>query len=176
MGASCYFCSTGQGTPIPEKEPGDAIGVCRICHVLSCQAHGTRDKNVPRWVCVLCDATILTIAGVLQSDSEEIVAEAIEAVGAEFVAAARQVRSAQRYFAGRREDVWQRIVNTAQESSVAPLDRRIDRAFRTLWESLSDDGRLLIGSAVAMARVLNLPDEELVDVLQRARLGLGEYA
>ena len=161
---------------MPGIEPGDAIGVCRICHVLSCQAHGTRDKNVPRWVCVLCDASLLTVAGVLQSDSEEVVTEALEGVGPELTAAARQIRSAPGYFADRREDVWRRILTRAEEISAEPLDPRIDRAFRTLWESLSDVGRLLVGSAVAMAREVDLHDEALVEVLQKARLGLGEYA
>ena len=113
MTASCYLCAIGNKT-IPNTDGGDAVGVCKLCNVLACQGHAVRDANYPRWICVLCDLTLLTVAAVLQSGDESAQRAVLSDVSEEMIRAARSIRSARQYFRNRPRDSWGWIQDAAE--------------------------------------------------------------
>jgi len=173
MSASCYLCATGHSATIPNTAAGDAVGVCQVCGVLACQGHGIRDANYPRWICVICDPSLLAVAALLQSDSKSA-QQALTGVPEALIPAARTIRSAREYFDARSNDSWWWVVDDARSIAEAlPMD---DRTLGPLLSSLSPDGRLLLSCALAIADRLKLEDEELIPLLRQLRSGTRAYA
>jgi len=167
MTASCYLCAIGNKT-IPNTDAGDALGVCQICNVLACQGHGGRDANYPRWICVLCDLTLLTVAGVLQSGDEGAQRAALSDVSEEVIRAARSIRSARQYFRNRPRDSWGWIQSAAEEYRGLPASA-LDSELSPMWRGMSDDGQEMIRCALAIVDKLDLRDSELIGILRGVR-------
>lgn len=68
--ATCEACAAGIGTmPNPIGDHGEGIGTCMNCHSHACGDHGHRDANVPEFICVECDPSLLVAsAAVLGRD------------------------------------------------------------------------------------------------------------
>lgn len=63
--ANCYACLvTNQTLQQPKGSLNEAIGCCRNCNSLICGHHGHRDPNVPEFICVLCDPSLLVASAV----------------------------------------------------------------------------------------------------------------
>src|SRR6185369_2552992 len=167
MTASCYLCAIGNKT-IPNTDAGDALGVCQICNVLACQGHAVRDANYPRWICVLCDLTLLTVAGVLQSGDEGAQRAALSNVSEEVIRAARSIRSARQYFRNRPRDSWGWIQSAAEEYRGLPASA-LDSELSPMWRGMSDDGQEMIRCALAIVDKLDLRDSELIGILRGVR-------
>jgi len=167
MTASCYLCAIGNKT-IPNTDAGDAVGVCQICNVLACQGHAVRDANYPRWICVLCDLTLLTVAGVLQSGDEGAQRAALSDVSEEVIRAARSIRSARQYFRNRPRDSWGWIQGAAEEYRGLPASA-LDGELSRMWRDMSDDGQEMIRCALAIVDKLDLRDSELIGILRGVR-------
>jgi hypothetical protein len=172
MAATCYLCAIGHKT-IPNTQAGDAVGACKICGVLACQGHGVRDASYPRWICVLCDLTLLAVAAVLQGGDENAQA-ALRDVSEEVVRAARSIRSARQYFEGRAKDSWWWIAAAAEEYRHLPPSA-LDAATSRMWRGLTDDGRELMGCALAIVDRLEVPDAELIAPLRGVRAGAAPH-
>ena len=170
MTASCYLCAIGNKT-IPNTDGGDALGVCKLCNVLACQGHAVRDANYPRWICVLCDLTLLTVAAVLQSGDESAQRAVLGDVSEEMIRAARSIRSARQYFRNRPRDSWVWIQDAAEESGGLPASA-LDGELARTWRAMSDDGQEMIRCALAIVDKLDLPDPELIGILRGVRAGV----
>ena len=165
MTASCYLCAIGSKT-IPYCEAGDAVGVCKVCSVLACQGHAVRDANYPRWICVLCDVTLLATAAVLQSGDED----ALRDVSRELIDLARPIRSARQYFEGR-GDSWSWVAEAAREYRDLPASALEGESAR-VWRRLTADGQELMRCAMAIADRLEVRDSETLGFLRGLRAAL----
>jgi hypothetical protein len=170
MAATCYLCAIGHKT-IPNTQAGEAVGVCKVCSVLACRGHGVRDANYPRWICVLCDLTVLTVAAVLQSGDEGAQQAALRDVSEEVIRTARSIRSARQYFEGRPMDSWSWIADAAGEYRQLPLSA-LDGATSRMWRGLTGDGQEMMRCALAIVDRLEVPDAELIEILRRVRAGV----
>ncbi|HXU56184.1 MAG TPA: hypothetical protein VN744_12180 [Casimicrobiaceae bacterium] len=169
MTASCYLCAIGNKT-IPDTDAGDAVGVCKLCHVLACQGHAIRDANYPRWICALCDLTLLTVAAVLQSGDEGAQPDALSEVSEEVIRAARSIRSARQYFRNRPRKSWDWLQRAADEFRGLPASA-LDGELSRLWRDMSDDGQEMIRCALAIADKLEVRDADLIGILRGVRAG-----
>jgi len=136
--------------------------------VLACQGHAVRDANYPRWICVLCDLTLLTVAGVLQSGDEGAQRAALSDVSEEVIRAARSIRSARQYFRNRPRDSWGWIQSAAEEYRGLPASA-LDGELSPMWRGMSDDGQEMIRCALAIVDKLDLRDSELIGILRGVR-------
>jgi hypothetical protein len=170
MTASCYLCAIGNKT-IPNTDAGDALGVCQLCNVLACRGHAVRDANYPRWICVLCDLTLLTVAAVLQSGDEGAQRAALSDVSEEVIRTARSIRSARHYFRNRPRDSWGWIEQAAEEYRGLPASA-LDGELSPMWRDMSDDGQEMIRFALAIIDKLDVRDAELIGVLRGVRAGV----
>ena len=165
MAASCYLCAIGNKT-IPHTEAGDALGVCKLCGVLACQGHAVRDASYPRWICVLCDITLLATAAVLQSGDQD----ALRDISEELIELARPIRSARQYFEGR-GDSWWWVAEAAREYRDLPASALEGESAR-VWQRLSGDGQELMRCAMAIADRLEVRDSETLGILRGLRAAL----
>lgn len=63
---TCQACVAGFGVvqrPIGDR--GEAIGTCANCHSHACGYHGHRDANVPEFICVECDPSLLVASAAM---------------------------------------------------------------------------------------------------------------
>lgn len=167
MTASCYLCAIGNKT-IPGTDAGDALGVCKLCNVLACQGHAIRDANYPRWICVLCDLTLLTVAAVLQSGDEDLQGAALIDVSEETIRAARSIRSARQYFRNRPRDSWGWIQDAAEEYRGLPASA-LDGELSRMWRDMSGDGQEMMRCALAIVDKLDVADPQLIGILRGVR-------
>ena len=60
VSANCQACMVGiRKLPQGVGNPSEPLGSCRSCHSLTCGHHGHRDPNVPEFICVECDPSLL---------------------------------------------------------------------------------------------------------------------
>ena len=168
MSSMCYLCASGHSTVIPGTHAGDAVGVCKTCHILACQGHGVRDVNFPRWICVLCDANLLAVAAIVQTSAAGAQSSLLSDVSDTLIAAAKLIRSVRRYFAGRPSDSWNWVEEQAG-SYVERMSLAGDDELQRIWKSLRTENKLMLGSALAMVKKLELPDHGLINLLRRLR-------
>ena len=58
--ADCLCCVNNIGKlRNPRGSPHEPLGSCQNCHSLACGHHGHRDPNVPEFICVECDPSLL---------------------------------------------------------------------------------------------------------------------
>lgn len=170
MTASCYLCAIGNKT-IPDTEAGDAVGACKVCGVLACQGHAVRDATYPRWICVLCDLTLLTVAAILQSGDEDAQQAALRGVSEEVVRSARAIGSARQYFQRRAEGSWSWLPKAADDYRGLPASALEGVASR-MWRRLPDDGQELMRCALAIVDKLKIADDEMPEMLRHVRAGV----
>jgi hypothetical protein len=117
---------------------------------------------------VLCDLTLLTVAGVLQSGDEGAQRAALSDVSEEVIRAARSIRSARQYFRNRPRDSWGWIQSAAEEYRGLPASA-LDSELSPMWRGMSDDGQEMIRCALAIVDKLDLRDSELIGILRGVR-------
>jgi hypothetical protein len=117
---------------------------------------------------VLCDLTLLTVAGVLQSGDEGAQRAALSDVSEEVIRAARSIRSARQYFRNRPRDSWGWIQSAAEEYRGLPASA-LDGELSPMWRGMSDDGQEMIRCALAIVDKLDLRDSELIGILRGVR-------
>jgi hypothetical protein len=165
VAADCFHCNVGSGT-IPGTTKGAALGCCRICHVLACQAHGSRDPTYPRWICVACDSSLLAASGaaVSQNIADAALLSSRLLRERDFYRTLDAFLLAHPEFESFRTEV--PIVQTTanQRLREGPAGR--------LWKSLSIEGKRLLAAAILIADRLQLRHGDIVEGL---RLMLEEY-
>lgn len=163
MAASCYLCDV-RAASISGRAAGDALGTCRLCHVLACTAHAVRDPNYPRWICVLCDSTLLTAAAGLHSTSSSVTTVAS-------LVSSALTREAARYptltdFLTQRPDMaW---VGEAVPELLDRIPQRLrpGSAVAQLWSNLDAEGQRLFAAAFAIAIRLDVAPAFFIEPLR----------
>ena len=135
---------------------GMGIGACVNCHSVTCGWHGHRDANVPEFICVQCDPSILAASAAFLSDAPD-----------DSIASA-----ARTYFRYPSVGLW--LVQSVEEfierrpgygvSFFADLQPRFD-------SGRSDVPGQLVAAAIRIISVLEIPDSaaphSLVELLRR---------
>src|SRR5262245_25292033 len=79
--ATCEACAANIGDlPNPSGVRGDGIGTCKNCHSIACGHHGQREPNVPEFICVECNPSLLIAsAAMLEQEEDRALSEDLEA-------------------------------------------------------------------------------------------------
>ena len=163
MSSSCYLCYAAVGA-IPGRQPGDALGTCQNCSVLACSAHAQRDPNYPRWICVLCDTSLLTAAGIASSDMAAPQVQSGLLIPPRLYEESTRYRSLEDFLRDRPEYDWVRIaVAGVVEQAPARFTTDLTESF---WFTRSREGQRFIAAAIAIAQRLEIPEDELIEALR----------
>lgn len=156
----CYHCRNGTHT-IPGQFAGAPEGICLKCHVAACRGHAGRDPNYPRWVCVICDSTLLTASAIQASGSTTILTQLVSSA----ILRDKGLYQNLEAFIEARPDM--RWILVDAEKTLYLIERHIgNRASVAIWEPLTQEGRLMIAAAIALVRRLKIEPQELVEVLR----------
>lgn len=163
MSATCYLCDGGCSV-IPRTKAGDALGTCQSCSILACSAHAQRDSSYPRWVCCLCDASLLVASGIsasggasLRSALTVLVSSAMLREGARYetLAAFLEHRPAYSWLA---DDV-DGVVEAAR-GRFTTIDTE------PFWFGLSPEGQRFMAAAILLVERLDLSEDDLIEALR----------
>ncbi len=160
MAAQCYLCKAGT-QPIPGQNTGDPLGVCLKCHVTACRGHAARDPNHPRWVCVVCDTTLLAASAVRAGGSTSVLAQLISSALLRDEGLFPDLNA---FLEARPEMRW--VVDDVERTL-----REGDQHFRQgatamMWRSLTLEARRMIAAAIVIVRRLRINTWELVEGLR----------
>lgn len=160
MAAQCYHCQTGT-QPIPGQKTGDPLGVCLKCHVTACRGHAARDPNYPRWVCVVCDTSLLAASAVGAGGSTSVLAQLISSA---LLRDEGLFPNLNAFLNARPEMRWvlEDVERTVQEGD----SHFRQGAIATMWQSLTPEARRMIAAAIVIVRRLRINTWELVEGLR----------
>ena len=127
-------------------------------------SHAQRDPHSPRWICVLCDPTLLTGAGIATSENlanESILASLISSA---IVQEGARYRSVEVFLEQR--PAYREVVR-----NVEGVVRSASRTFTTnetepFWFGLSREGKCLVATAIILVQNLRIPEHTLVETLR----------
>jgi len=72
-GAACFLCETNVGQLSGGIGQADQpLGCCNSCHSFACGLHAHRDRNVPEYICVLCDPSLLAASAVVLDGAQDV--------------------------------------------------------------------------------------------------------
>jgi hypothetical protein len=172
MGAACYLCEMNYGT-IPGHSPGDAVGACKLCGALACLAHGLRNGSRPAYICGCCLPNLLIAAATRQTGGKAAAPPADDPgpssyPPAGYTAWARDIDEVADVLGDPADDRW-----AWMRSDVEFLSRPFDAAevpeeLRGYARPGAAAARQLLGTAMALAVALRLPEHELLPALQVA--------
>lgn len=165
MSTGCYACQSGAKT-ISGSSGTDVLGSCKICCILTCSGHAQRDSFYPRWICVLCDPTLLTAAGIAASanlSNESILASLISSA---IVQEGARYSSVEVFLEQR--PAYRALVSSAELERVVNVAPRIFTTNETepFWFGLSIEGKRLVAAAIILVQNLEIPEHTLVEALR----------
>jgi hypothetical protein len=174
MTASCYLCLKGHTRPIPGSSLGDAEATCRTCGILACAGHGFRDRTVPAYYCVLCKVAALTVAGATTGGGgTPDIAPLLPGEDSAVRVAASAIRSARAEFQSpQAEPNWPWVLAEAESFASMPASALAGSNIERWWARLPEEGRLLVGCALAIVDRLELPSEDVLPLLQLMMTGV----
>ena len=163
MPTECYACHSGTGI-IPGTSATNVLGSCKICCILTCSRHAQRDPHYPRWICVLCDPTLLTGAAIATSENlanESILASLISSA---IVQEGARYRSVEVFLEQR--PAYREVVTDVE--GVVESAPRIFTTNETepFWFGLSREGQRLVAAAIILVQNLKIPEHALVEALR----------
>lgn len=160
MPAKCYHCQTGT-QPIPGQNKGDPLGVCLKCHVMACRGHAVRDPNYPRWICVVCDTTLLAASAVRAGGSTSVLAQLMSSA---LLRDEGLFPNLNAFIEARPEMQWvlEYVEETLQEGDI----HFQQGATATMWRSLTPEAQRMIAAAIVIVRRLRIDTWELVEGLR----------
>lgn len=163
MAASCYLCNRGYPT-IPGILPGEAIGVCENCSIMACEAHAQRDPNYPRWICVLCDTSLLTAAGISASGGASLSTTLTVLVSNAMLKDGSRYERLEQFLEERPNYSW--VSAQLNETLEKAPSQFTTNATKPFWFGLSQEGKRFIAAAIIIVESLNLSEDELVEALR----------
>lgn len=157
----CHHCQNGTQT-IPGRYRGLPEGICLRCHVATCRGHGARDPNYPRWICVVCDSTLLAVSAIQANGATSIIAQLT--TSAIFHSDRGLYTNLESFVESRPEMEW--LLAKAPET-LKRIETTIESALaRNIWESLSPEGRDMFSAAISLAIQLEISKWELIDIVR----------
>lgn len=174
MGASCYLCERSYNT-INGQRTGDAVGACKLCGVLACLAHGSRNANDPAFVCGCCMPNLLTVAAAWhlgEGDTPPAPSpndrQTSPRSPSGFAQMAPRISKLDDVIPDIAGDQWAWIHNDIEYLLKLLADREAPAALRAFAEPDAIVARTLMAAAIAIATKLNLPSDEMHPMLQQA--------
>lgn len=169
-GARCQSCANGIGAlakPVGNKD--EPLGTCRNCHSLACGHHAHRDPNVPEFICVECDPSLLAASAAkivatrvhLNSPLLErlLAGYHLSALPSEYWAVS-SLEDFQRRRPGYSQDIFYIARNRASLNFEQAMGKYPDE--RRLWEALTglrdEVEKLLIGACIIL-RFMEVPPQ-----------------
>ena len=164
MAASCYLCANGVCKAIGGVGNVDPLGACQNCSIFACSGHAHFDSGYPRWICVSCDTTLLTGAGIAISGA------AMKDLALTLHFPETMIEQGSRYrsvneFLQLRPSYGQLMAGWQCVFEIA-WDRLRNEQSCEFWDCLSDDGKKLVAAAIHIVNRLNIPDNQLVEMLR----------
>lgn len=160
MTATCYLCDHGFGTIPGLTKSNKPEGSCKICGVFSCAGHGRRDRNVRRYECVACVPSLLVSSAVARDDRAAILFGEFRSESDPLLLVATVDEFLRRWPSFRN-----RLVS-AMQSAEFDLSRTFTTEDTELaWHGMGEDARQLVAAAIAVARIIGAPPDELPSAL-----------
>ena len=166
MPTGCFICNSGTSRLIPGLLAGYVLGSCQKCSILACSGHAQRDPNHPRWICVLCDPTLLTAAGIAASRSvfdgsvlTSLISPALVQEGANYPSVEVFIQRRPAYIQIR---LMERLAYVLE---LAP-QRFSSMETEKFWFGLSDQGKRLVGAAIVLVQSLEISEDSLLEALR----------
>ncbi len=163
MASGCYLCDTGHDK-ISDKNAGKVLGVCENCSILACEAHAQRDPNHPRWICVLCDTSLLTAAGITTSNGSSLNSVLTVLISSAILKDGSRYKTLEQFLEDRPNYSW--ILNQIDEVLVLARKRFTTDITEPFWFGLSEQGQKLIAAAIIIAERFELSEYDLVETLR----------
>lgn len=140
---------------------GNPLGTCQKCHVLACAGHAARDPNYPRWICVVCDVSLLARSAVATAGAASLL---IQLFSSALLAEEAVYPTLEAFLEARPDFRW--VLDY-----VGQIHIEADQRFQTggtarLWTTLTPEGRRMIAAAIAIARRLEIDPRELAEGLR----------
>ena len=166
MPTGCFICNSGTSRLIPGLLAGYVLGSCQKCSILACSGHAQRDPNHPRWICVLCDPTLLTAAGIAASRHVADVSFLTSLISPALVQEGADYPSLEVFI--QRRPAYMRIRLTERLAYVLDLAPQQFSSMETeeIWYGLSDEGKRLVGAAIALVQILKISEDNLIEALR----------
>jgi len=160
MATSCYLCHTGH-QEISNVTPGDVLGICQNCSIAACDAHAHRNPHSPCWVCVICDKSVLGIAGALTADNSHFL---LSRISEKTIEQARKFSTIQEFIRLRPEYKW-------IDDFLGQKYEFCQENFRTgktepLWYGFSENGRNLIVGALLIIEKYGIHYSDVITFLR----------
>ena len=162
MGASCYCCNSGHNQ-IPGTHPGDSLGACENCSILSCAAHGHRDGSYPRWICVVCDSSLLAGASLHHHDNGQVaqyLSIPIVRQGQRYETLSDFLRYRPKYV--QQENWLQREAGDILTQAPVRFTTQITEPF---WVGFEENGKQLMAAAIGLAMRIGLQAGDVIEPL-----------
>ena len=163
MSVECYLCELGVDL-VPDKSSGKIVGVCKKCHVMACDAHAVRDGNFPRWICGICDTSILAVSAVLSEDGIALKNPLIALVSSAAAQEGADYQTLEAFIGDRNNLVW---LKNRVNYVINVIENRFNPAAREAFHSLTSEGQRMMAAAIQLASDSSIPDGELMEVLRR---------
>jgi len=160
VAARCYFCQTGTQL-IPGHNRGDPLGVCLKCHVMACRGHAARDRNYPRWVCVVCDTSLLTASAVRAGGATSVLSQLISSA---LLRGEGLFPNLNAFLDAQPEMRW--VLEDVERTLLEGDHRFRQNATAGMWQSLTPDARRMVAAAIVIVRRLRINKWELVEGLR----------
>ena len=157
MPTSCYCCHAGH-KKIPNTILGDVLGSCENCSILACAAHAQRDASYPRWICVLCDTSLLAAASLAHQSRPITLAHAF--VSPWVFQQALHYHTLDDFLQRRPKHAW--LKNAVLETVGAASERFRTPQTESLWFGLSEEGQRLMGAALTIILKLRIQRADIV--------------
>jgi hypothetical protein len=128
---------------------------------MACRGHAGRDPNYPRWICVVCDITLLAASAARGAGTTSVLAQ-LFASG--LLRDEGLFRNLNEFLEAQPEMQW---VLEDVEGTLREGERHLwQSTSAVIWQSLTPDGRRMIAAAIVIARRLRIEPWELVEGLR----------
>jgi hypothetical protein len=176
MSAGCYLCELNLGF-IPGQSPGDAVGACKLCGVLACLAHGYRNASKPAYTCGVCVPNLLAVAAVKRLPTGDQAPYRPPGgsplfdpnAPPDFGVWASDINNVEDVIVDFGGDHWRSIRRDA-DYLVRSLAAATPAPLQPFTRSGSDQARVLMATAIALAVHMRLPAHEMIPILRDAIL------
>ena len=182
-GAACQACVVNVGKlRVGTGEVGEPFGACNNCSSFACGYHGTRDGNVPQFICIECDPNLLcasaaaTVSGVASGGlpvvpENPLLLEMLRGYRLSWLPreywAVRSVREFSEQRPGYDRNIFEQA--SARSRDIRSLEGDLD----IVWRSLPNDAREMLALAALITLWMEIPEKHLGPLMLMLRKSLG---
>lgn len=164
---SCYCCVIGSSAiSEPPGPEGDVLGSCYNCHIHACGAHADRGSDDGQFICVLCELKLLAASAFRRTRTEGYTRELLREYNNERLLTLRADATFASLQAFRRSHprLWEVIAT----SRYWPRYEYGGGLTGRVREGLDEESVRLLSAAVVLALALEIPRQDIVEILVAA--------